>query len=410
MSEGMDKPKKEGGDFHETDYYSKFHEQEASLEKKGDSGDPSGEIDEDTIQELMDATLTGGSIGSDSTDLDTGVKADWTEGPPQPDSPTETLGDPKPLDRTLSPRKTIRRKEKGVVGKRKQPRRKKRWWRSRGQIFGVLKFFLFAILLAGLVGSIWFIQVNNRNVYADLQAEAGEKHSSGDYYGAIEKYGELMNLAPKDDWYQRTRLSFLTGAAYEENWKEESGSPADFDEAISHYNRVIEMDEGEMRVYGVEAMLAKSEMLIERSRTMDSEDDLLFAEGKGLLEELVNNPAYSPNPTVHKGVPHRRLADLIREEDPMRAIALLGRARSNQGDLEEGYENLEIGLIYRDLLEDPDQAVEFFERARQNELAPREVKNLSDELLKLLIATDIENPNLYAEEMLDFFPEEEVGP
>ncbi|MCA9443516.1 MAG: tetratricopeptide repeat protein, partial [Candidatus Omnitrophica bacterium] len=102
---------------------------------------------------------------------------------------------------------------------------------------------------------------------------------------------------------------------------------------------------------------------------------------KDLLEEVIADRTFRANPMVNKGIPFRRLADLIREEDPVRAIDLLEQARKNQGDLEEGYENLEIGLIYKELLDDPDQAVEHFERVHQNELAPREVKQFADQQL-----------------------------
>ena len=407
MSEGKDKPKKTTEGFHETEYYSKFHEQEASVPSQPGAEDPTGEIDEETIQELMDATLTaGGSEKSGSTDLDTEIKSDWAENP-QEQSPA--LGTQQG-QHTHSQGKTIQRPSRNVVGKRKKPRKKKRWWRYRGKLFTLLKFFFFILLIGSLAGSVWYVEVTNRNTFTELQTEAGAKHSSGDYVGAIECYQKMMNLVPTDDWYRRTRLTFLTAAAHEELWHRDPSSVSNFENALRDYDQVVASDQSEMRVYAVESLLAKSEMLIEKARTENPVNQEDFDEGKHLLEELLANPDYQSNPTVHKGVPHRRLASLIREEDPTRAIDLLAKARSNQGDLEEGYENLEIGLIYRDLLEDPDQAVEFFERVSQNELAPPEVKNLAENLLKELQATDIDDQDLYPEDMLEFFSEKEVEP
>jgi len=401
MSEGKDRPKKQHDDFHETEYYSKFHEQEASLPGKTGGDDPSGEIDEETIQELMDATLTS---GEGSGEFDTEIKADWIRAAAEGGSSERPVGSKISAKSSISPQKTIRRPEKGVVGKRKKPRRRKRWWRSSGRLWSIFKFLLFVALLAGLTGGVWYARVSNRNVFAELQKEASAKHSNGDFHGAIDAYRRLLESVPEGDLHGQARYSFLIGAAYEEAWKT-GGSESDFRQAVEYFDRTVEIDRSELRVYAVESLLAKSEMAIERDRGEESR-----AMGMALLEELLSNPVYAANPTVYKGVPHRRLADLIREDDPTRAIALLEKAKANQGDLEEGYENIEIGLIYRDLLEDPDQAVEYFERVRHNELAPREVQNVAEDLLHQIQATDIGNSELFPERMMEFLPEKEVEP
>ncbi|MCA9449985.1 MAG: hypothetical protein KC931_22880, partial [Candidatus Omnitrophica bacterium] len=194
------------------------------------------------------------------------------------------------------------------------------------------------------------------------------------------------------------------------SWFRGEGGAVAFGEAIDSYDRAVELDPTEMRVYAVQSLLAKSDMLIEKGKTSEPPDSGSLKEGVRVLQEIIDNPIYRSNPTVHKGIPQRKLADLIREDDPMFAISLLSEGLKNQGDLEEGYENLEIGLIYKDLLDDPDQAVEYFERVRQNELAPREVKKYAEEFLDGIQAGHLDNPNLYPGENLELFSLEEIDP
>src|SRR3972149_6864138 len=67
-------------EFHETDFYSLFQEQNGTLSEGKRSADSRGEeIDERTIQELMDAALQKGSAPSPPSrdTLDTSVREDW---------------------------------------------------------------------------------------------------------------------------------------------------------------------------------------------------------------------------------------------------------------------------------------------------------------------------------------------
>ncbi|MCA9438674.1 MAG: hypothetical protein KC978_23010, partial [Candidatus Omnitrophica bacterium] len=221
-----------------------------------------------------------------------------------------------------------------------------------------------------------------------------------------EKYQQLLDKVNAIPGYPMAKLQFLMGASNEGYWNKGRGPSESFEKANDHYDRAIELDQGEMKVYAVESLLAKSEMLVAKAGASDSPDPADIERAKDLLEEVIADRTFRANPMVNKGIPFRRLADLIREEDPVRAIDLLEQARKNQGDLEEGYENLEIGLIYKELLDDPDQAVEHFERVHQNELAPREVKQFADQQLEQLKSTRLEPPDLYSPDMLDKFPRE----
>ncbi|MCA9412641.1 MAG: tetratricopeptide repeat protein [Candidatus Omnitrophica bacterium] len=407
MAEGPGKGNKGDKDFHETDYYAKFHEQEARLNPPDEtSEDPSGEIDEDTIQDLMDATLSKAKPSESAGNLDTDVKADWLAGGEKdPDGSRPETGRRPPVG--LSPQKTIRRtSHKGVVGKRRTPSRRKRWWQSKRRVYGALKWVFLVLFFAGLFGTFWYTQVTGRNILAELEAEAGRLHEMGDYAAALEKYQQLLDKVNAIPGYPMAKLQFLMGASNEGYWNKGRGPSESFEKANDHYDRAIELDQGEMKVYAVESLLAKSEMLVAKAGASDSPDPADIERAKDLLEEVIADRTFRANPMVNKGIPFRRLADLIREEDPVRAIDLLEQARKNQGDLEEGYENLEIGLIYKELLDDPDQAVEHFERVHQNELAPREVKQFADQQLEQLKSTRLEPPDLYSPDMLDKFPRE----
>lgn len=266
------------------------------------------------------------------------------------------------------------------------------------------------LLLGGMVGGIGYYQLRGGVTVEDLQREAGIKHETGDFLAAIDCYRQLLERTPPEDWRLQARWSFLLGAAHEGLWNEDRGPSTSFEEGIENYQHAVVSDKTESQLYAVESLLAKSELLVSRARRSIPMDEHSLVEGERILAELINNPLYHSNPTVIQGIPHRRLAILIRNEKPLQAIDLFSESIKRQRGLEQGYETLEIGLIYRDLLDDPDRAVESFRQAENNCLASEKVRELAKGLLDGLQLPPIETPGSQLGGISDPYPGKDSEP
>jgi tetratricopeptide (TPR) repeat protein len=233
--------------------------------------------------------------------------------------------------------------------------------------------------------------------------KAARFHEDRDYLQAILLYQELRGREEVEDPAYQARLAFLIGGAYESLWREVP-SETSFAEALRSYEEAVGLDRGEMRVYAVDSLLAKAELLINRSQKAEQPDPLLEEQAWACLAKLIQEPEYRLNPAVHRGVPHRMLAERTEKEDPETAIQLLREARDAQGELEEGVENLRIAQIHLNLLRQPDQAMEYFELVRQNELANEEIRKSAEEALKKLRSADLRSSPLYGQEVEEILP------
>ncbi|MCA9450429.1 MAG: hypothetical protein KC931_25120 [Candidatus Omnitrophica bacterium] len=239
----------------------------------------------------------------------------------------------------------------------------------------------------------------------NLMKRAAELHENRDYIQAILLYDELRGQEEFSAPDKQARLAFLTGGAYEQLWRSEQGGDEAFEQAIRAYDQTVEMDQSEMRIYAVDALLAKAELLINRSQKSEQPDPQLEEQSWACLARLIQEPEFRLNPAVHRGVPHRMLAERTEEEDPQTAIQLLREARDAQRELEEGVENLQIAQIYLNILNQPEQAEEYFELVKQNELANEEIRKSAERALEELRGDEIGAPPLYGDEILEILPE-----
>jgi tetratricopeptide (TPR) repeat protein len=397
---------RDSNEFHETDFYARFHEQDASLSESADASNPADEIDEKTIQDLMDDALrkAGGRSAPLPGQLDVTIQEDWTG---------EKQRTKAPQSASVSPAGPFRSRLRGqqkpmaklVVGRRQVPRKKRRsplsrrWWRR----FGWGLFLLLAS--AGGVAGILFFEVLPKRGSDSSSAIAAKSHLDGDYETAAREYEALRNQAGKESPATAAKLAFLHGGALEQLWRKGIRPKENLDAAVAAYEEAARLDPSELLLYSVESQLAMAEILFEEAQKHDPHDLDLEQKGRECLSVLIEEPKYKVNPAVHLGVPHQRLAERLREDDPSGAIELLVRARDLQGDLEDGEENLAIAKIYRDLLDRPVQAEEFFELVKQNELASEENRRVADEGLQELRGGNLEEIDLLPEEVYEVLPD-----
>jgi hypothetical protein len=397
---------RDSNEFHETDFYARFHEQDASLSESADASSPADEIDEKTIQDLMDDALrkAGGRSAPLPGQMDVTIQEDWTGEKPGPKSPQSA---------SVSPAGPVRSRLRGpqkpmampVVGRRQVPRRKRRsplsrrWWRR----FGWGLFLLLAS--AGGVAGILFLEVLPKRGSDSSSAIAAKSHLDGDYETAAREYDALRNQAGKESPATAAKLAFLHGGTLEQLWRKGFRPKESLDAAVAAYDEAARLDPSELLLYAAESQLAKADMLFEGAQKQEPHDPELERKARECLSVLIEDPRYKVNPAVHLGVPHRRLAERLRQDDPSGAIELLLRARDLQGDLEDGKENLAIAEIYRDSLDRPVQAEEFFELVKQNELASEESRRAAEEGLGELKGTNLEEIDLLPEEVYEILPE-----
>jgi hypothetical protein len=398
-------------EFHETDYYARFGEQKIHLpavepEPFAPAGlnvsYPPPEVNEELIQELMDATMREGAgfRRQGPANLDVSFNGDWRrERVHQPlglsdPAPTAPISRPLWSNRATAgwiPRMPFR----GTGG---------------NHLFGLKPVLsaLLVIILCGFLGwgFIHWQSPQGPEILSTLQS-ASELQASGAYAQALEEYAHLRSLAGTLAPKTAAELAFYEGGAWEGIWRNNPADSNSFEEAAGRYREVAEKDPTELRLYGVEALLALAGLYEARGGAGSAQvEDLRKA--REALETLIQEPAFKDHPVVHLGIPHRRLAELIRKEDPRRAIDLLAAARDSQRFLEEGLENLAIAHIYQDQLHDPGKAEECFEKVRRNPLATEEHRQTAAMAISRLRGTDVAAPDLMTTDLLETLPEVKV--
>lgn len=404
-------------EFHETDYYSKFQEQDGTLPiqdpetatpsagKRAEEGGghQAEEVDERAIQELMDAALRKGAgvIRDEPENLDVSIRADWRA--PRAPAPRESAPSPKTPDGTAArpaPRPAIRKaSDLAGEGKRGRRRRGSRLLSMR-RIGFLLKGLGLALLAAGVGGAIYYYERIQREGISALLARAAEAHEAGNYQAANEYYSLARKVPGGLPEHQRARLALLQGGVSEQVFLQ-TGKPESWNAAMKFYDEVIAGDQTENRGYAVEAILARAELLATTAEGAPGTAEERFRMAERELVTLVEAPEYKHHPAITLGEAHRRLAAILEAEDPRRAIELLMTARDNQKYLEEGVENLAIARIHKDRLMDPVQAREFFELVRQNELASAKDRAAAETALQEIRGPSGEGIDLIRPELLE---------
>jgi len=448
MSEPANKPEaKDSSEFHETDFYSNFQDQEGSTSLPGgedeialtDQAEVSGldgpgsvptrvDMDEVEIQELMDDALReGAGIEPDEpANLDTSIRADWKSGPiKKEETATQTpapppRAEPPPTASTVSkvpplPPLTRSTPTRGkVYGGRPKKGGKPRHRRlfSTRNLGLVGKVFALLVVLAGGAYAVFHYQKIRTTGVSAILTVASEAHAAGDFEKAIEAYGRIQSLPSSDGLDSQAGIAFLEAGAHEAAWRSGKSSKEvrinHFKKAFEKYTQAFQLDHSPTRFYAVEALLAKAEMASDVASRSDHPDPRLLEESVASLQNLVESPELANNPAVQLGIPHRKLADRLRESNPQLAIKLLETATENQGYLEEGIENLAIARIYEDMLDDPDEAEGYYEKVKHNELASETDREAAGEALDRLSKSSLDGSHLFGEEMLDGLEEMEV--
>ncbi len=413
MAGPRDDPEDQGAsEFHETEYYSKFQEQDGTLPNREEIGAPGGapepaperreeEVDERAIQELMDAALRKGAgmVRDEPENLDTSIRSDWRA--PRVAPPRAAEAPPRALRGTRpTPRPSIRRAADLVAdGKRGKRRRGSRLF-SRRRIGFFLKALALLLGTLALGGGIYYYERLQREGISALLAHAAEAHEGGAYQAAEEYYSMARKVPGGISAQERARLAFLQGGVNEQLYRS-SGEPERRQAAMRYYDEAVESDESEHRGYAVEALLAKADLLAATVEGVSVPDPERLKLAEKELQTLIESPEYTHHPALTLGLPHRRLAALIEAEDPRRAIELLLAARDNQKYLEEGIENLAIARIHEDRLMDTVQAREFYELVRQNELASAESRTVAETALAEIRGLSGEGLDLFQSGLLE---------
>ena len=217
-----------------------------------------------------------------------------------------------------------------------------------------------------------------------MMTRAAEMHRKGDYRGAIENYEAVRRQTEERPPSVCAKAAFLEGGARERLWSAGTDPREEFGKALEAFDEAIRLDDSELRVYAVESLLAKADMLLAAARRSSATNTEFLERGEECLRKLVDEPRWQVHPAVRRGIPHRMLAEILRDKEPHLAVDLFTQARDRQGDLEEGIENLSIAELYRDVLDQPDRAEECFERVRQNGLASGEDRRQAEDALKKL--------------------------
>lgn len=407
---------RERSEFHETEYYSKFQEQDGSIPPdpsatpvptpQSHSPKPSDAIDEKTIQELMDAALREGAgvRPEEPENLDTTIRADW-RAPVLPQKRRDAQA--RREERLATPRPAVSRPTaKGPKQKRTRKAHHRRLF-SRSRLARFAKSAVILLLLGAVAGGVYYYEFIREESVGVLRKRGAEDHKAGNFVGALQQYDLIRKLSRNSSPRDQAELAFLMAGAYEGLWQK-SQSPKDFDAAIEHFDLSVQIDPTPLKVFAAESVLAKSDLYDSIASQTAGATSEFEQKSREALDELILSPAYQASPIVTQGVPHRRLASMIEQEDPRRAISLLIQARDNQGHLEEGAENLRIAQIYRDELGETEPAVEYFELVKQNELSSEDHRAVAHAALLLLRQGDLTEPELIPNGLLDLPKEEEI--
>ncbi len=241
-----------------------------------------------------------------------------------------------------------------------------------------------------------------------LLEDAGRLHTEGNLQGALQKYEALRQVNDPEKGPERARLSFLEAGTAEGLWEKGIDREKNFALALQRYDEAIQTDQTPMRVYASEALMAKAEMNAAKALTTQPHDVSAALIARQSLETLVDSPEYTASPAVALGIAHRRLAELIRAENPKRAIELLIQAKHRQGGLSEGLEDLLIARIYQEYLGNADQACEFYTLVHTNPLASQSIRNSAREALDEIRGTGLNDPRMFDSPDLEDLPELKV--
>ncbi len=258
------------------------------------------------------------------------------------------------------------------------------------------------ILLCGL-GLLSFTPARVFNPVA-LLAAAGQLHAGGDYQGALKEYAALRQIEGAVSGSGKARLSFLEAGAAESLWKQGIEPGKNFMLALQRYDEAIQNDQTPMRVYASEALMARAEMNATQALASEPHDASAALAARLALEILLETPEYGASPAVALGIAHRRLAELIRAEDPQKAVDLLLISKDRQGSCCEGVEDLLIAQIYHEYLKDDDRAYEFYSLVKANPLASKENRHTAEEALVGIGGTDLQKPDTLDARTLEKLP------
>jgi hypothetical protein len=175
--------------------------------------------------------------------------------------------------------------------------------------------------------------------------------------------------------------------------------------ALQRYDEAIAADQTPMRVYASEALMAKAEMNATQALASQPLDASAALIARQSLESLVESAEYSASPAVALGIAHRRLAELIRAENPQKAIDLLTLSKDRRGGLSEGVEDLLIARIYHEYLLDDDKAYDFYSLVKANPLASEANRATANAALDGIRGTDLQEPDTLDPRTLDDLPQ-----
>ena len=375
--------------------------------------------EESGIQALLDEALRGGAKGKplEPLNLDMRIQKDW--GAPEPGIPSRLASGRVPeRDHTSiqvenpfsypasTPPKSgnsalFSQAPAGKVTSRKFTTspipRKKSLHRP------ALAVFLL-IFLCGL-GMLSFTPTKMKTPETLLE-DAGRHHTEGDFQGALQSYAALRQMEDlKNQGPEQARLSFLEAGAAERLWKQGIDTEKNFTMALQRYDEAIQSDQTPMRVYASEALMAKAEMNAAKALASQPHDVSAALIARQSLETLVDSPEYSASPATALGIAHRRLAELIRAENPERAIELLIQSKNRRGGLSEGLEDLLIARIYQEYLGDDDHAYEFYTLVQTNPLASQSSRDTAKKALEGIRGTGLDEPGTFDSKELEDLPQ-----
>jgi tetratricopeptide (TPR) repeat protein len=423
MPEPPEKNREEkASEFHETDYYSRFHEEETLLpgttpvENKDKSTEPTQSkekkdpIGEQDIQEMLDAAiLEGAGLPTPEPEgLDVSVKADWTT---RKQLRPKTRASASEKERPILKANTAPRTEFGGRMKEHRPKRRKRRKLSSSRFRSYWRYIVMLVVLIIIaIAAYKYQEIRYEGIHA-LHNRAMDAHARGNFQEALNIYDLIQRLDTHMTTNSLARLSFIQAGAYESLWRKDPERLIEYREkAIQFYDKSISADESELQTYSLDSLLAKAEIYSEAALSEETGEADFLAAAVASLVECITSERYNQNPSFLLGIPQRRLAGMIQASDPERAIEILEQARELQGDMEEGLENLMIARIYQNQLSAPFKAEEFFERVRHNELASEESRAIATQALEGMGISLINPPEVLDVSPTDFDPDKMEKP
>ncbi len=364
--------------------------------------------DECGIQALLDKALWGGAKGLplEPLNLDMRIQKDW--GAPEPNTkPGQSMGGtPHPArfphieEESLFPNPISASPPIRTTQPSSQPYLTARTTRGTPSPLllsvHLLKKPVLAVFLLVLLCGLGLLSFTPPKITSpeDLMADVGRRHSEGDFQGALQQYAALRQIEGVGAGPGEARFSFLEAGAAESLWRKGIESGKNFALALQRYDEAIRSDLTPMRIYASEALMAKAEMNANKALASQPHDASAALIARQSLETLVESAEYSTSPVVMLGIAHRRLAELIRVENPQKAIDLLTHSKNRQGGISEGLEDLLIAKIYHDYLNDDERAYEFYSLVKTNPLASESNRRYAMEALNEIYGAGLQEPDM----------------